>query len=124
VAEETKAVEKQTAPDFTKVLEVGYMDRGMGHGSYAVLNRYGQVVAKVNDNLDPDAVPLSFRDDARANTLLFAASPDMYSACETALEELRKAGLGESAAAQKLIAAMKKAVEVPQPPESQEGKVE
>ena len=34
------------------------------------------------------------------------------------------AALGESAAAQKITAAMKKAVEIPQPPESQEGKVE
>jgi hypothetical protein len=112
MAEESKPTENR---EFTKVLQVGYMDRGMGHGSFAVLNRYGEVVAKVSSNIDPDAVPMRLRDDDLANTLLFVASPELYAACATALTALKSAGLGESEAAFKLAAALKKAVTIPEP---------
>ena len=48
-----------------KVWTVGWKDRGMGHGDYAVLDEDGAVVAEVNTGLYEDAILLAMAPQLR-----------------------------------------------------------
>lgn len=59
-----------------KTWSVGWLDRGMGHGSFGVIDDSGNLIAKVVTGLEEDA-------------LILAAGPKLLAACQDVVSQLR-----------------------------------
>ncbi len=102
---------------FSRNLSVGFNDRGMGRGDFAVVQKVGdetRLVARLVDIgiQEPGKRPLTVEDinPVRENAALFAAAPELYDACVDALREMRGFREGGSRAFSEEIERLEKAI--------------
>ena len=76
-------------PGFTRDLKVGFRDRGNGRGYFGIL-KGKRLVAELEwfgVEFAPGQAPEIF--PAKENAYLFAASPDLFDACESAIRYIK-----------------------------------
>jgi hypothetical protein len=77
--------------EFSRDLRIGGRDRGLGRVDYAVIQD-GQPIAVLNSTRQgPDGQVVILPD--LANARLFAAAPELYDACRSALDLIRARGI-------------------------------
>lgn len=103
----TRVVQLDDPDNFSQNLSVGARDRGLGRVDYAVIQD-GQPVAELASvRRDPDG-SLAILPDL-ANARLFAAAPELYDACRSALQLFEAAGV-EAASIRKQVRQLKEAL--------------
>lgn len=104
-----------TTLSFTKVMTVGWSDRGMGRGNFGILSGEGHLLAKVESTHFPPDDPRNFVVlPERENAFLFAGAPMLHEACTKAVEWIRdeKRALGR----EELVALLEAALAGAAPP--------